>query len=106
MQTFHRRSSYGNGQIIYYDFGQLGRVSGPSQNTISADGQWHHIRIPVTNLFRDAPWTDSSSLSKTSGLINLSGIELNALYIGHEVWGRGRVWVEFDNFQIYTFSAN
>ena len=103
---FDRRSSYGAGQIVYYDFGQLGRVFGPAQTSISADGQWHHVRIPVTSLFRDAPWTDAASLSKTNGLVDLSGISFDALYIGHEVWGRGRIWTEYNNFKIYTFSAN
>lgn len=110
---FDRRTYYDKGdQLVYYDLNSLGNVFGPAQaSPVVGSGISKHIRIPVTSLFRNAPWIDAlrpqgTPLPIRNNLLDLNGRMFHAIYIGHEVWGRGRIWSQFSNFTMYRFLAS
>jgi hypothetical protein len=95
---YDRHSDYGNGEIIYYDVNTMYRVAGYPQTGLTLNQTLKDFTIPVATLFRKYAWARPPA----SGW---NGVTIAGIYIGHEIWGRGRVWVEFDNYRVYSFTA-
>jgi hypothetical protein len=100
---FDRRSV--NVPIVYYNIGTIHEVAGRPQ-PVATDGTFSRVLIPVNALLRNAPWLGSAAFPLTNGMADTSGQRLRSFYIGTEVWGKGRIWAEFERLNIYKFIAN
>ena len=98
------RRSVGN-PLVYYNMDTLHYVFG-LQQPASFDGSFYKVVVPVNALLRNAPWLNSAAFSLAGGIANISGQKLRSFYIGNEVWGKGRLWVEFERFRLFKFTAN
>jgi len=83
-----------NVDIIYVNRDYLNKALGLKVNSYSVDKKMHSIQIPVTKLFKTLPWSSTPA--------SWSNIKIQGVYIGTEIWGRGRTWVEFDNYRLYS----
>lgn len=91
---------WGAGEAVYFNLSALHKVAGNAQNSLVADGIKRPIRIPISELFRGYDW----QMPPTN--LDWGAAEIDGVYIGHEVWGKGRVWTEFDSYEIYEFEAD
>lgn len=96
---YDRRSDYGTGEIVYYDVSSMYRVAGYPQTGLVLNQTMKDFTIPVAALFRKFSWARPPAGGWT-------GVKISGIYIGHEIWGRGRIWVEFDNYRVYSFAAS
>lgn len=97
--VYDRQSDYGVGEIVYYDVNSMYRVAGYPQTGLALTQTLKPFTIPVSALFRKYNWARPPAAG-------WSGVKIEGVYIGHEIWGRGRIWVEFDDYRIYTFTAS
>ncbi len=95
---YDRRSYYGQGEVVYYDINTLHKTAGPRQNELQEAGGMRNFTIPIAALTRKYPWVRPPH--------SWIGVKIGGIYIGHEVWGRGRIWTEFDNYGVYSFTAD
>ena len=95
---YDRRADYDTGELVYYDIDTLYKVAGYPQSALAAGGAMTAFTIPVAQLFKKHPWSRPPA--------TWSGIKVEGVYLGHEVWGKGRVWAEFADYQIYSFAAD
>lgn len=94
---YARRSFYGVGEVVYYDIATMSMVAGIPQTGMVSGGGLTHFTLPVAQLFREYAWVrppGSWSVASISGM-----------YVGHEVWGKGRVWTEMRGYRLYAFEA-
>lgn len=97
--VYDRHSDYGVGEIIYYDVNTMYRVAGYPQTGLTLNQTLKDFTIPVAALFRKYGWARPPASGWT-------GVKIAGIYIGHEIWGRGRLWVEYDNYRVYSFAAS
>lgn len=91
---YDRKFSYAGGEGVYFDGAQLGLVTGGAPQVLRVGQTYQSFDIPWAQLFRAAPWTDTPT--------SWTGITLGGVYLGHEVWGKGRVWVELNDYQTFA----
>ncbi|OGF67235.1 hypothetical protein A3I27_04550 [Candidatus Giovannonibacteria bacterium RIFCSPLOWO2_02_FULL_43_11b] len=91
---FDRRTSYKNVDSIYFNGPKLSSAIDYNSPSLSPGGAFQDFDIPWTRLYQNYVWSDPPASWKD--------IKLQGVYIGTEVWGKGRVWTEFDNYQTYS----
>lgn len=91
--------------IVYYNIGTIHQVAGLRQPSAN-DGTFSRVLIPVNALLRNAPWLGGAAFPLVNGTADIGGQRLRSFYIGTEVWGKGRIWVEFERLNIFKFVAN
>lgn len=68
------------------------------QTSLTSNSTLKNFTIPVAALFREYAWVKPPA--------TWDGVKIFGAYLGHEIWGRGRLWVEFDNYRFYSFAAD
>jgi hypothetical protein len=100
---FDRRSA--KVPIVYFNVEQLHQIFGRKQPS-AYDRGYERVLIPINALLRNTPWPDSAKLPSRNGIVAIDEQELKSFYIGTEVWGKGRIWVEFERFNLFYFAAD
>lgn len=94
-QVYDRRwgdIKYSDG--VYFYGPQLDKIPGHTKLP-QLNGSMQSIEIKIASLFRGYPgWSDAPS--------SWSNAFLQGVYIGVEVWGKGRVWIEHKNYRTWT----
>ena len=93
-RRFNCDQSMGHPEGVYFYGPTLDRVVGTSLPALSVNGVKKQFHIPLAQLYRNYSWADPPS--------SWDNIELAGIYIGIEVWGKGRVWMEFDGYECYS----
>lgn len=94
---YDRRNFHGGGEVVYYNLATVDAVAGGPNSSIPVDGNLRTITLPVGELFRDYAWARPPS--------NWSNVRIFGTYFGHEVWGKGRMWAELKQYDLYAFVA-
>jgi hypothetical protein len=85
------------GQVAYFNGPRLSRLPGISADLPRLGASWSHFRIPVSDLFRRYSWPYATG--------DWGQVSINGVYIGTEIWGRGRIWFEMENYRLYGTQA-
>ena len=93
---------FGTGQLVYYNGVHLSRVPGVGADlpalTPEPDGPMRHFTIPISTLFTSYAWPYPVG--------SWSDVEIAGIYIGTEIWGRGRVWFELEGYNLHGSSGS
>jgi hypothetical protein len=81
---------------VYFHGPSLGSVPGHvSQPNLTIGGGVREFEVHLGSLFRGyTGWSDAPP--------NWSQASLTGIYIGIEVWGRGRVWMEHKHYRVWS----
>jgi hypothetical protein len=81
---------------VYFHGPSLGSVPGyVSQPNLTIGGGVKDFEVHLSSLFRGyTGWTDPPA--------NWAQASLTGIYIGIEVWGRGRVWIEHKEYRVWS----
>jgi hypothetical protein len=99
---YDRRSKFGNsgsssGELVYFNINNLSKLIKTPVSykfpSIKNDSNLNSISIPVTYLFNIAPWIQKP---------NLKDLKIAGTYIGIEIQGKGRSWIKFQNYRLYS----
>ena len=87
-------------EIIYFNGNNLSLLPGIDENlpVVTPDSVMRHFKIPVTDLFLSHNWANTPT--------DWSEAELAGVYLGTEIWGKGRVWYEYDDYQLYRLLSD
>jgi len=96
-ELYDRRAYYGSGEIVYYDIASMASVAGISQERLRGSGVAQIYTIPIAELFRRYPWQRPPGRWQDA--------TISGLYLGHEIWGKGYLSVEFEDYLVYEFIA-
>jgi hypothetical protein len=94
---YDRLANWGSGELVYYDGTQLDRVPGLTLAALphlDPDAQWRSYTIPVSRLVRAFSWDQAPA--------DWHDATIAGIYIGIEVWGRGRMWIELTDYDLYA----
>ena len=82
-------------EIFYYYRPMLSHITGIENDlpTLSVNQTATHIEVPLAQLFKSSEWSPKPE--------NWRDAEIAGIYIGMEIWGRGRVRIVFDDYQLY-----
>lgn len=93
---YDRRSAWATGEQVWYTASTLNDVPtamASAQPVLHPDGQWRAYQLPVSRLFRAYPWVAGVAPS------DWSQVQLDGIYLGLEVFGRARVWLDLDGYR-------
>ncbi len=79
---------------VYFDGRKLDLLGLTSTPQLLPGGPFVRVHLPIAALYRQAPWSDPPA--------SWDGVTLAGVYLGIEVWGRGRVWIEFRDYVCYA----
>jgi hypothetical protein len=81
---------------VYFHGPSLGSIPGhTSQPNLTIGGGVREFEVHLGSLFRGyTGWSDTPT--------NWAQVSLTGIYIGIEVWGRGRVWMEHQHYRVWS----
>jgi hypothetical protein len=87
---------FSGGEGVFYTGASTTALLG-APHAVSVGGAYQTFDVPLTKLFQNTEWSDLPQ--------SWSGIKLNGVYIGTEVWGKGKVWTELKDLETYVLVA-
>jgi len=83
------------GQVVYFNGARLSLVPGASDLpalAVEPDGPMRHFRVPISTLFKSYAWPYP--------VASWRDVVVIGTYVGPEIWGRGRLWFELENYRL------
>jgi hypothetical protein len=92
--TLDQMYRFSGGEGFFYTGSSTRSLLGANYSISAVGGAYQTFDVPLTKLFQGTDWTDQPA--------SWNGIKLNGVYIGTEVWGKGKVWTELKDLETYA----